>query len=290
MPGPKPTVAVITDSLSSAFYFPKWIEYYSKQFGSSNLYVATYTGFQQNFYSLSLGGIWEIPSHYNDAKRAAVITGLVHTLLGAYDYVLRVDTDEFLLPDPRYFASLKQYVEILERPYVTAMGYDIIQDDGDGVLDLSDKILIKQRKHCYPFNALNKTCLTTIPINWLPGFHYCSVFPEFNQLFLLHLKRADIALQSQWSLYMASQVADDPRIKDYYAKDNEKAEAYMKTVRQYPRLSGWANIRRTEFNSRFQAGIKWHPHKGSPNGVYHGEQFSHEKVLVELPPEFSGFF
>jgi hypothetical protein len=180
-------------------------------------------------------------------------------------------------------------MDTLDRPYVTAMGFDVIHDSNDEAINLSEDILIKQRRRCYAFTALNKTCVTSIPITWLRGFHYCSIFPEFNQLFLFHLKRADIAQQIAWSNFMATQIAEDPKVQDYYAKDGERINAYMTSMRQLPRVSGWEGLDRLEYNAKFLAAVKFYLIKGRENaGVYHGPEFVHDSVLAEVPSEFQG--
>ncbi len=167
MASKKLRTAVITDAVSAEFYFPCWHKYYASQFGVENLYVVTYDGLRAEFKGFDLGGVWETKAYNNDL-RIKIISGLVNVLLEQYDYVIRVDTDEFIAADPRAFASLADYMGTLERPYVTAMGYDVVpaRDDKDLVLD--DPILLTQRRLAYPYDALNKTCITGIPLTWAP--------------------------------------------------------------------------------------------------------------------------
>jgi hypothetical protein len=184
-------VAVLTDAVSSEFYFPCWHRYYASQFGSENLYVVTFGGLTADFRQFGLGGVWETKVYNNDL-RVKIIAGLVNVLLEQYDYVIRVDTDEFLVPDPRAFESLADYLRRLERPYVTAMGYDVIPARDDQHLVLDQPILVNQRSLAYPYDALNKTCITNVAMTWAPGFHFCSAFPMFQRLYLFHMKRADL--------------------------------------------------------------------------------------------------
>jgi hypothetical protein len=281
----RPRAAVVTDAISPDFYFPVWHQYYSSQVGSSNLYVVTYGGMKKLFDKYELGGAWEVKAYSNDS-RIKIISTLVDLLLQQYDYVIRVDTDELIVPDPRTFGSLRSYMDALNRPYVTAMSYDVVQGDREKALDLEQKILLTQRMFAYPYDALNKTCVTSLSLNWAPGFHFCSVYPEFNQLYLFHLKRADLDIQLQVGEATAAR-APGERNRDYYLTNQQTLSTYNKTVLQFRSGSGWEWFQRDEYQAKFLQGIKYTKNYG---GVYHGAAFRPEKVLVEIPEEFKGSF
>jgi hypothetical protein len=279
----KKRTAVITDSVSSEFYFPCWHKYYAAQFGIENLYVVTYDGMRADFKNFDLGGVWETKVYNNDL-RIRIISGLINVLLEHYEYVIRVDTDEFLAADPRVFLSLADYMARLERPYVTAMGYDVVPGSDDNDLVLDQHILLTQRRRAYPYDALNKTCITSIPLTWAPGFHFCSAFPMFHQLYLFHLKRADVSIQMRIGEAIAKH-APGERNRDYYLTNREAILGYNRSVLTFPSGSGWDWFDRTDYNATFLKSIYFTKTYG---GVYHGPAFRLDKALVEIPAEFLG--
>jgi len=279
----KKRAAVITDAVSSEFYFPCWHRYYASQFGAENLYVVTFDGLKADFKSFDLGGIWATKIYNNDL-RIKIISGLVNVLLEQYDYVIRVDTDEFLVPDPRSFESLADYVTRLERPYATAMGYDIVPAPDDDALVLDQPILVKQRSRAYPYDALNKTCITSIHLIWAPGFHFCSAFPSFQKLYLFHMKRADLGIQMQIGAATAKHAPGERNFENYLA-DEESISNYNRAALHFPSGSGWEWFDRNKYNDSFLKGMRFTKNYG---GVYHGAPFQIEKALVTIPDEFSG--
>ena len=80
-------VAVVTDTTSSQFYFPRWYNYYCGQFGKENLFVVTSQNGLAEFEKFDLGGVWSIAHRYDDGARALTMGSAVKLLLTDYDYV-----------------------------------------------------------------------------------------------------------------------------------------------------------------------------------------------------------
>jgi len=109
--------AVVTDAVSPRFMFEKWLVYYSSLFGIENIYILTYKGLAKGFRGWPVGGLIELPVAYNDEVRACFVSGFVSALLAAYTGVVRVDVDEFLVPDQRNGApSLKTFLDGFDGP------------------------------------------------------------------------------------------------------------------------------------------------------------------------------
>jgi hypothetical protein len=277
-------VAVITDALSPGFFFPAWHKYYSRLFGESNLYVMTYKGFAQDFAGFGLGKVYELPTLYNDTVRAAEIAGFVSRLLETYDYVVRVDCDEFLVVDPREFSDLREYIEKLERPYVTAIGFDVIQDLAtEPPLDMN-RTLLAQRQFCFALTALNKTCITSIPLRWWNGFHYCTQPPALDKIYLLHMKRADLAMQEQWNEFMSGLVVDDEFIANYYRTPISQILQFHQHRFRLQTLDANAFFDRQSFNDLFLSSIKYDERSEIYDGPYVIEQ--HNVHIPEFLREF----
>jgi len=235
------------------------------------------------FDSFELGGIWE-SEQFNNEQRVALISGLISCLLQQYDYVVRVDTDEFLVPDPRFYSGLSHYLGTLKTCFVTGQGYDLVQGQREVGLDLTKPILVRQRAFAYPFNALNKTCILGISVTWAPGFHFASVHPRFDHLYLFHFKKADIDIQLAIGEAVALHGKDD-LLRGYHLTPREALLASAQSAFQFPRVEGWDEFVRKDYQTQFLQQIEYTKNYG---GVYHGGPFRPESVLVTLPQGFDG--
>jgi len=279
-------VAVVTDAVSPEFYFPLWYRYYAGQFGGpSHLHVVTFDAELGSFAPFNLGSVTPI-SKYNNDLRADVINQVVSRLLNDYDVVVRVDADEFLVPDAKLFKSLAEYIDTLKVSHVTAYGFNLIPDRDEPPLDINSPILCRQRHLVQPADALCKTCITSIPLRWAPGFHFCSEMPCFDSLFLFHAKLADVDIQLQIGERVAS-FSDEQMFIEYHKTARETFEKRIDSIRQNRRVSGPDALYRTEYFRKFLDQVSY---TDSFGGMYHGGSFAQESVLVELPSEFAGKF
>jgi hypothetical protein len=278
-------VAVVTDAASERFIFPFWYRYYGGLFGCANLFVVTYSGLCKAFAGFDLGGVVELPVGYDDAVRRDVLTGLVSALLPCYDFVVRVDADEFLVVDPRVTESLASFLETFAEPYLTSRGFDVVQLPQEAPLPEGLMQILPYRQVAYPNSALNKTCIVKTAVKWSSGFHSASVYPKFGPLFLLHMKRVDIQWQLQWFARMTANIKDNANvaqiIKDYYEPDIGKITKYHREVSGRTRLSGIDSWYRQEFTRQFLDGVALRP----ADGVYAGT-YGHEHVLCEIPSQW----
>ena len=174
----------------------------------------------------------------------------------------------------------------LTSAYVTAEGYDVVQDQGEGPLDLSQDILVAQRSRAYPFDALNKTCITKVPMRWAPGFHFSSVYPVFDSLAMFHLKRADIEIQVAVGEAVAAHAKGDLLI-DYHLTPREQILIATQSALNFPRLDDPETFLRPQYRAKFLSNIAYTQNYG---GVYHGTTFAPEPALVRLPDVFRGAF
>lgn len=276
-------VAVVTDSLSADFYFPKWHDYYGRLFGHSALHVATLAGSEGLFSAFPLAEVRTIHASYDDSDRLTFITSYVEELLETHDVVVRVDTDEFLVAEPRLYHDLRDYVDRLDQPYVTARGFDVFQKSEEPPLDLRRPILGEQRGFAFGLSALCKTAITSVPLTWDRGFHMTSTPPVFHHLYLFHMKRADIDLQERWNAYMAVRIHNDPFIRGYYETPRSQIEAFHAELSRRGTEEGDEALNRTEYLSRVMDAVRFD--QGSGMWVY-----SHDldTVNVTIPPRFRG--
>ena len=277
----KRRAAVVTDAVSSAFYFPAWHKYYSRAVGAENLYLVLYGAVLQDFSSYELGGIWRMHT-FNNISRTKMLSQICTLLLDEYDYVVRVDTDEFLVPDPRLYAGLAEYLVKTRRSYITASGYNVAAHPDSEKIDFTKAIFKSQRQVCYPYDALNKTCVISSPTVWAPGFHFASVYPDFDHLYLFHLKYADIDMQLAIGEAVADQ-ADELRFQEYHRKARANIEENLNSIFRFPLEKGWTGFERTEYRANFLGRIH---HTTNWGGIYHGGPLGPERVLLEIPDEF----
>jgi hypothetical protein len=240
-----------------------------------------YGSLVSDFAPYEVGGIWRIHTYNNDS-RSRMLSQICSLLLTEYDYVVRVDTDEFLIPDPRHYKGLSDYLSTLRRSYVTAAGYNVVAHPDAEPLDLTKDIFKTQRRHCYPYDALNKTCIIGVPTVWSPGFHFASVYPEFDHLFLFHLKYADVDLQLSIGEAVAAR-SDESRFQEYHRTGRVAIESHLRSIFTFPLECGWTQFERPKYMARFLGSVRFVANWG---GIYHGGPFGPERVLLEVPDEF----
>lgn len=116
-------------------------------------------------------------------------SNITSTLLEKYDWVVKVDVDEYLV-------NLKEYIDNLKTPYARATGYDVVGESIDW-----SKPLMKQAKGIIRVPHYDKYCITSVPIKWNAGGH-TSNLPEIepdSDLVLLHMKYLDKDLyEKRW--------------------------------------------------------------------------------------------
>jgi hypothetical protein len=256
--------AVITDATSAEFFFPRWKKYYGNLFGAQNLYLVTYQGKGRELFDDGVINIWELYTTYNDSLRAKVISELVATLLHTYDVVLRCDVDEFLVPDPTKFIDLSDYVEKNELPYVTARGVDLIELADDKPLENDKPILGFQRCYGQRAASLNKTCLTTIPLCWTPGFHATNVFPVFSDLYNFHLKWGDIKSRISWHEKMLEGLFPGSSEYEYFGIESAHLIEHQNYLASKSRVEGQSS---DDFDRQFLATVSFNP----AEKIYQGE-------------------
>jgi hypothetical protein len=131
-----------------------------------------------------LGKLIHVKHGYDNILRVELFNNLVKVMLERYSIVIRVDVDEFLVPDPRKYASLRRYVDNLDARYVTAIGLDVIEMPSEAALRYDVKPLLQQRSFAVKASAYSKTCVTRTPLRWSPGFHTVDAPPNFDDILM----------------------------------------------------------------------------------------------------------
>jgi hypothetical protein len=279
----KGSVAVITDAVSPDFMFPIWHKYYGTLFGYQNLFVVTYRGKKGAFSPYEMGGLLELPTEYEDEVRRAAITSHVSTLLTCYEIVIRVDVDEILVVAPHLHINLREYITNSKMPYFTARGFDVIQLPTESpITSAANGNVLRNRDWAYPNTALNKTCVTRVPISWSSGFHWATVYPQFCDLFMLHLKRIDIGWQMHWCNHMRDNAPKTGNARNflmgYYKSDEKEIVHYHEGVVGRIRLNCESDWYRNETISNFLNNVNL-----VPETLLYAGKYGHEDVLCRIP-------
>jgi hypothetical protein len=127
-----------------------------------------------------------------ERSRIALVSDIAAGLLHVYDYVVFVDVDEFLLPDPSRFADLPAFLAAhREEEIVGAIGLNLVHAPDEEPLDLGRPIL-EQRSYASLSPLMCKPSTKRVPAPWADSSHGIHgryrVAPD---LYLLHLKFAD---------------------------------------------------------------------------------------------------
>jgi len=276
-------IAVITDATSAGFWFPTWYDYYSREFGADALHVVTYAGKRGDFKEFDLAGLWDVVLAYDDVLRAKLMSTMVQSLLLTHDFVVRCDVDEFLIPDVRKFDGLKAYLEQCALPYVSAYGVEVFEQIGAAPLDASQPILVAQRQRAASNSALNKIAVTSTPLDWWPGFHSANAAPAFDDLYLFHLKFADLGRRIAWFEHMRAGVPRESSEYAYFSATKAQMIDHQEAISEQPcRADGWSNLPDQAELQKFLATVT-----RSDDGCQQGE-FLYGSESFLIPAEFRG--
>jgi len=278
-------IAVITDATSSGYWFPRWYDYYSNQFGAQSIFVITYRGRASEFRDYKLGGILELPCEYNDQSRVQFISSFAQTLLGEFDVLVRVDVDEFLVADPEKHSSLRDFICRNSQEYVTPIGVEIIERRGETPLVFGKPLIKDQRSHALVSSALNKTSITRIPLKWGYGFHSTTLSPNIDcDLYLFHTKFCDMAQRMAWVDEMISKSEGGSPDRRYFEGQLRTHTQNQSWIYGLTVDADWSKIIQEARIEEFTDSANAH---AAPNKV---GTFFHGKTAFIIPEKFRAVF
>jgi hypothetical protein len=190
------SIAAITFTYNENINLPLWIKYYGAQCGENNLFIADRGSTDGSIHDIGEANLMKLPrNEFDEHGRTVFINELHAALLKFYDVVIYTDCDEFLIPDPAKFESLRTYIHSMSGDYARAIGVDVLHIINEELpLDLSRPIL-SQRCFGRFGSASCKALIARAPIRWLTGFHSCDKnVPIDPSLILFHLKAMDYAI------------------------------------------------------------------------------------------------
>jgi Glycosyl transferase family 2 len=188
-----PTRAMITIVHNEPVFLPIWLSYYSRFFAPEDIYVLDN---ESNDPVIESGGAFRRTSvphgRVDHMWMVSTVQAVQHDLLRSYDIVVFSDVDELIVPVPT-LGTLGDYLDRFDEPWVNCLGYEILHlRDREPPLSLQQPILA-QRHHWFYNDAYDKAAVTTVPIEWRPGFHGRSdgAYNLDPDLRLVHLHRVD---------------------------------------------------------------------------------------------------
>jgi hypothetical protein len=154
--------------------------------------------------------------------------------------VLVTDVDELVVPDPAR-CTLGDYLDRFDEEWVNCLGYELLHmRDAEPPLDHGRPILA-QRGYWYINGAYDKAALSTVPMEWRPGFHGRSDF-QYNlepDLRLIHLHRMDydiclarhrVRSRKRWAerdrtdgWAMHNRIVDEDEFRHWFYEDSNTA-------------------------------------------------------------------
>lgn len=195
-------VAAITMARNDEFFLTRWIEYYGRELGESNLYIYL-DGVDQpipaNAGKANVIHRERVVEHVVAAekRRLGFLSDVAAELLKTYDIIIGVDADEFLVVDPACGKSLQTYLsEIDINPCVSGLGMDIGQHLNNEATLNYQKPFLEQREYAYLSTRYTKPSVISKPVRWGSGFHRVKGY-NFHidpNLYLFHFGSVDMEM------------------------------------------------------------------------------------------------
>jgi len=196
--GERPTVAVITVTRNEGDMLRLWCEHYARHVGHAALLIFDDNSTDGSTDAAAAAGhaVHRIPGFPGGAgferARIALVSDVAAGLLHVYDYVVFVDVDEFLVPDPTLYADLPAFLAAhRDEQVVGAIGLNLVHAPDEEPLDLRRPIL-EQRSYASFSPLMCKPSTKRVPAPWADSSHGVhAAYRVAPDLYLLHLKFAD---------------------------------------------------------------------------------------------------
>jgi len=183
---------IVTMAFNERFKLPRWVDHHLNYFDPRDIYILDHGSNDDSISQIkSPINVINVPrgGHAHDPQsRTRFVSDFVNSKLTEYDLAGYVDADELLL----FNDSLLQEFYDSNFRAINAIGFDVLHDEVNEK-NLSATSLISHERKYLKFNlSLCKPVFVKEPVNWTPGFHYCNFEPNFMNLYLMHLRYADI--------------------------------------------------------------------------------------------------
>lgn len=215
----RPEVAVLTMARDEGDLLSLWVAHYARHVGIDNLIVLDDSSVDGSTDGLGCT-VHRVPPLKGgldfEPVRMRLMNGIANGLLAAYDYVVFVDVDEFLVTDPALFPTFPDLLEARGRPETLGViGLNVLHVPSaePAPLDLG-RPLLEQRRFAKFTPLMCKPSVKRINAGWAISSHALkapyAIDPE---LFMLHLKFAD-----------RDRLAEVSRLRNEVSKADGRAE------------------------------------------------------------------
>lgn len=193
--GALPTVAVLTMTRDEGDMLHRWVQHYGDAVGRDNLLVLDDNSSDGSTTGLGCPvvplPVLRGPEYQR--IRMGMINGFGNGLLACHDFVIFVDVDEFLIPDPAKFTGLREYLAARgNRPVIAPVALNLVHHVGvEGDL-VPDRPVLDQRSFAKFVPVMCKPSIKQVPARWMAATH--GIHRQFAldpELFMLHLKFYD---------------------------------------------------------------------------------------------------
>ena len=131
-------------------------------------------------------------------------------------------------------------------------------------------------------SALNKTSITSVPLTWSEGFHFVNMPPVLDDIYLFHMKFADINGRANWFRHMRSSVDEGGSESGYFSPSLQWMAGHRDWLLRRMWCDGWYGLLNDGFDERFLATVTRNP----VNGMYSGDFFE-GSAIFDIPAEFN---
>jgi hypothetical protein len=189
-------VAVLTMARDEGRMLSRWVDHYGHHVGHENLVVL-----DDNSEDGSTCGLPctvhrhpPMPGHKRfEVRLMELVSGLAQGLLAVYDFVVFVDVDEFLVPDPKNYDRLVDFLATRrDSPVLAPVTLNVVHHVRvEGPLD-RDQPVLGQRRFAKFVPLMCKPCVKQVPARWRYATHgIMAPFEVDPELFMIHLKFHD---------------------------------------------------------------------------------------------------
>ena len=188
-----PRIAAVTMSYNEPDWAPIWARHYASELGAAHCTIIDHGTDDRSLDGIAGVNVLRIPrSPQDDGTRARAVSLFCASLLEWYDVVIHTDIDEILVADPARHPGLRSLFASDPRPAISAIGLDIVHVPSvERPLALTLPVT-RQRRWVRFASAMCKPVAIRQPVTWAPGFHCIGERPAFGDLYLFHLRYADL--------------------------------------------------------------------------------------------------
>jgi hypothetical protein len=185
-------LAIVTMTYNENRKLPYWLAHYAGEVGLQHCTIIDHGSSDGSTDRIGGANRLRLPrSPQDNDRRTAMVTDIVAALLEHYAHVAYVDVDEMLVADPDRHASLLDYADTVTADAVTAIGVEIVHGAGEAALD-GWRGVGEQRRTGLFSSSMCKTSMVGRRVTWAPGFHAHDGPPQLDDLYLFHLRHADL--------------------------------------------------------------------------------------------------